>query len=57
MVSLAVPPLSSVTVTVTDTAPGVFGHVKSVCLSAGFANVPTGALHLKVSESPSGSEA
>jgi hypothetical protein len=46
MVSLAVPPFPSVTVTVTGTDPGVVGHVKTVCRSDGFANVPVGALHL-----------
>ena len=46
MVSLAVPPLPSFTVTVTGTDPGVVGQVKIVCRSAGLANVPVGALHL-----------
>ena len=46
IVSLAVPPLPSLTVTVTGTEPAVVGQVKIVWRSAGLANVPVGALHL-----------
>ena len=45
IVSLALPPLLSVTSTVTVTDPDIAGHVNTVCLSLAFAKVPVGALH------------
>src|SRR5687767_8650994 len=48
-------PLPSSTVTVSGTAPTCIGAVHGVWRSAGFANVPVGALQRYRSVSPSGS--
>src|SRR6185436_17555756 len=54
-VACAVPPLPSLTVTVTGTVPSCCGAVHSVDRSAGFASVPVGVAQRAVSVSPSGS--
>ena len=44
-VSLAVPPLPSLTVTVNGTGPTCIGAVHGVCRLVGLASVPAGVVH------------